>query len=370
MPFAFLIRFYTVVLIEPMINPLKLPLSILFAKFVYPLLAVLGWFTIDPLGSPYVKQLAPFLSEPVAWILVVGTFYLSPDLVTYFFWEMRENWRLYRANHPDRLGAAAVGPHGETVRELLHVGFHSGTVPRLYSRLRAAELVAADTDVWRDARTYRQALRGAAEAVRRFVTRDLVTVLNSSAVWGERKLSVGEVHLGTNRIRVELKLDDDPELLILEWEDRSHWLVAGCAQAGFVARLPAREFATFENALAYLYRRAGVDLVREQIEACLPRNAVHFDFAAHGLLVWYGSRDTAPILYDPDEPVDDLRPRNPIDLRPVDGPTLPGNRLVFDRLELTWRQWLSVWQHRGEEKTFRFGPAEWELVLLPRPKLR
>ena len=38
MPFAWLIRFYTVVLIEPMLNPLKLPLSILFAKFVYPLL--------------------------------------------------------------------------------------------------------------------------------------------------------------------------------------------------------------------------------------------------------------------------------------------------------------------------------------------
>src|SRR6185312_41632 len=41
MPFAFLIRFYTIVLIEPMINPLKLPLSILFAKFIYPLLLLL-----------------------------------------------------------------------------------------------------------------------------------------------------------------------------------------------------------------------------------------------------------------------------------------------------------------------------------------
>ena len=55
-PFAFLIRFYTVVLIEPMINPLKLPLSILFAKFVYPLLAILGLFTLDPLDSPLVAQ--------------------------------------------------------------------------------------------------------------------------------------------------------------------------------------------------------------------------------------------------------------------------------------------------------------------------
>jgi hypothetical protein len=364
-PFAFLIRFYTVVLIEPMLNPLKLPLSILFAKFVYPLLAILGLFTIDPVGSPLVDHLAPVLTWYGAWLIVVGTFYLSPDVVTYLFWEMRENWRLYRANRPDGLGPVAVGPYGETVRGLLHVSFHSGTVPRLYARLRAAELEAAQTDVWRDARTYRQALRGVEEAVRRFVTRDLVVILNGSEAWGGRKLAVETVTLGTNRIRVELVLDGGPNPLWLEWEDRSGWLVAGCEQPGFAAKLPPESREVFENALAYLYKRAGVDLIREQIRACLTKEAVHFDIAARGLLVWYGPRDSTPVLYDPDDPVEELHPRNPIDRHIIPGPTLEASRLVFGRLELTWRQWLAVWHPHDDKHSPRFGPPEWELSLLP-----
>lgn len=365
MPFAILIRFYTLVLIEPMINPLKLPLSILFAKFVYPLLAVLGLFTISPVDSPLVTALEPILSRPLAWILVIGTFYLSPDLFTFLFWEMRENWRLYRANRPDVLKAVAVGPHGETVRGLLHIGFHSGTVPRLYARLRAAELEAAHTDVWRDARTYRQALRGVEEAVRQFVTRDLVAIVNASEEWTAGKLAVGDVNLGTNRIRVQLTLNGAPDAVWLEWEDRSDWLVAVCEEAGFLKRLPSRPLRIFENALVYLYRRAGVDLIREQVRAVLPREAVRFYFSTNGLLVWYGSRESQPLLYDPNESQEELRPRNPGDRRLALGPTLPANRLVFSRLELTWPQWLAVWQGRDLEKPPRFGPADWELKLLP-----
>src|SRR5262249_36314744 len=37
-PVAFIIRFYMVVLIEPMINPLKLPISTVAAKILYPIL--------------------------------------------------------------------------------------------------------------------------------------------------------------------------------------------------------------------------------------------------------------------------------------------------------------------------------------------
>jgi hypothetical protein len=365
MPIAFLIRFYTVVLIEPMLNPLKLPLSILFAKFVYPLLALLGLIVLDPFSSPLVPQLSPPLPHYLAYLLVVGTFYLSPDLVTYLFWEMRENWRLYRANNPDRLEPAAVGPNGETVEALLHVSFHSGTVPRLYARLRTAELEAAQTDIWRDARTYRQQLRGVEESIRRFVMRDLVAVLNSSPSWGDRKLSVGFVSLGTNRISVQLILEGDADSAWLGWEDRSGWLVAGCTENGFLKRLPSGAIRVFENALTYLYKRAGVDLIREQIKATLSKETVHFDFAPNGLLVWYGSRDTQPLLYDPDDPVEELRPRDPTDRHLILGPTVDANRLVFSRLELTWRQWLEVWKAHDRAEPPRFGPTDWDLTLLP-----
>ena len=366
-PFAFFIRFYTVVLIEPMLNPLKLPLSILFAKFVYPVLALLGLITLNPFGSKLADDLSPYpFTYPLVWLIVVGTFYLSPDLVTYLFWEMRENWRLYRANHPDKLEPVAVGPSGETVRGLLHMSFHSGTVPRLYARLRAAELEAAKTDVWRDARTYRQALRGVEEAVRRFVTRDLVAMLNSSPSWEGRKLMVGTVSLGTNHIRIELLLEGEADSLWLEWEDRSGWLVARCSEAGFVKALSPKATRVFENTLTYLYKRAGVDLIREQVQASLPREAIHFEFAAKGLLVWYGKRDASPLLYEPNEPAEELRPRKPADRHLSPGPTLQAIRLVFGRLELTWNQWLTVWSTPAGKEPPRFGPAGWDLVLLPR----
>ncbi|MBN9120663.1 MAG: hypothetical protein J0I06_16185, partial [Planctomycetes bacterium] len=366
MPFAFLIRFYTVVLIEPMLNPLKLPLSILFAKFVYPLLAVLGLFTLDPLGSPLVGRLAPVLSEPVAWLLVIGTFYLLPDACTFLFWEMRENWRLYRANRPDALYAVPVGSHGETVRGLLHWGFHSGTVPRLYARLRAAEREAARTDVWREARTHRAALRAVAEAVSRFVTRDFVEVLNDpGSGWTGPKLAAGRVLLGTNRIRLEL-MAEGTSAAWLEWEDRFGWLVAGWAEPGFLAVLTDEQARVFGNALAYLYKRAGVDLVREQVRAALPKEAQHSDLGPDGLLVWYGTRGSAPLLYDIADPAPQLRPRVPGQRQPTAGPVLDAHRLMFDRVPITWSQWTEVWRPPAPgDKPRRLGPAGGELVLLP-----
>ena len=372
MPFAFLIRFYTVVLIEPMLNPLKLPLSLLFAKFIYPILLLApGLLQHDPnsvLGysSPLVGTLARYLTEPGAWLLVMGTLWLLPDACTFLFWEMRENWRVYRANRPAVLRPVSVGPHGETVRGLLHLGFHSGAVPRLFARLRAAEREAMRTDNWRDARTYRDALRNVEEAVRRFVTRDFVVVLNQSPAWAGPRLSVGKVTLGTNRIRLDF-VPESGDPASLEWEDRSGWLVAGwAAWRGPLAELDDGQLRTFTNALSYLFKRAGVDLVREQVRAELPKDHKHFDISPAGLLVWYGSRESQPLLYDLTDPVDELRPRNPTDRKATRGPTLNARQLVFSRRPLTWVKWTDAWQPGDGKPPPRFGPPEGELTPPPR----
>ncbi|HXD87292.1 MAG TPA: hypothetical protein VN641_12425 [Urbifossiella sp.] len=378
MPFAFLIRFYTIVLIEPMINPLKLPLSILFAKFIYPLLLLLPEILkADPhsfLGysSPLVNQLADYLSEPGAWLLVMGTLWLLPDACTFLFWEMRENWRLYRANRPAAIRPVPVGNHGESIEALLQWGFHSGTVPKLFARLRAAERQAAQTDNWRDARTYRAALRGVEEAVQRFVARDFTEVLNSpESTWDGPRLKVGAVVLGTNRIRVELvPMSRDAAINAqvpawLEWESRSSWLVARWAEPGFLASLSPEQARVFENALAYLYKRAGVEVVREQMRAELPRDAEDFEIGADGLLVWYGSRESAPLLYDLGDPVEELRPRIPGQRQPTQGPTLAADRVIFDRIRLTWPQWMEVWRSGSAASMPIFGPGERDLTLLP-----
>ena len=388
-PVAFLLRFYTVVLIEPMINPLKLPLTLLFAKFVYPLLFGLGLFDVITLTSPLVDPLAPYLTWPAAWLLVIGTFWLLPDAVTFLFWEMRENWRLYRANRPTGLRPVHVGPHGETVKGLLHKGFHSGTVPRLYARLRAAEAEAQRSENWREARTHRAALVEIEESVRRFVLRDFVEVLNNpEAAWGGPPLAVGRVDLGTNRIRVELipgqmrnaefgmRNGEDPgsgvqsairnpQSAILEWEDRSGWLVGRWADPGFLAGLPVPAARVLADTLAYLFKRAGVDLSWEQVAAELPKDAADFDVGPDGLLVWYGPRDASPVVYDLGDPAADLRPRS-ARRRPVPGaPILDACRVVFARVPLRWAQWTEVWRPRVGDERPRFGPPDGDLILLP-----
>src|SRR5207253_3790010 len=113
-----------------------------------------------------------------------------------------------------------------------------------------------------------------------------------NAGWGGPPLGVGEVHLSTNRIRLEFTAGAG-EPAWLEWEDRSGWLVAGWYGIGFLADLPPGPLREFENALAYLHRRAGADLLREQVHAALPP-AAHFDVSPKGLLVWYGPREAAP----------------------------------------------------------------------------
>ncbi len=154
-PIAFLARFYMVVLIEPMVNPLKLPISILAAKIVYPALATSGLFEViswREYSSPLVVILQPYLTFWVAWVIVIGTFWLLPDAFAFLAWELKENWNLYRANRSKVLKPVVIGAHGETLRGLLEPGFHSGTIPRLFVRLRRAERQATQTRNWHNVR--------------------------------------------------------------------------------------------------------------------------------------------------------------------------------------------------------------------------
>ena len=359
-PLAFLVRFYSVVLIEPTINPVKLPMTLVFAKFVYPLLAVVGLFTFEmdwsAGGLPAVEvyaagkdELAQWIPAWMAFVLVVGTFWLLPDACTFLFWEVRENWRLFQANRPSVLRPVRVGPHGETLHDLLHYSFHSGTLPRLYARLRRAERNAAQTDEWREVRNLRQGLEQIEESIRRFVDRDFVAFLNRPNVWESNKpLRVGRINLGLNRVRVELVAENSAASAWVEWEDRAGWLVARFVQLGFVSGLSKSQSLTFQKALGYLHARAGVDLVREQVDASLPAEAVRSEIGSAGLTVWYGSRDHAPAVYDLKEDGEGLHPRDLKTRQRNEAPVLPADRLLFNRQRLNWVQWVATWKSDAE----------------------
>jgi hypothetical protein len=350
-PISFLTRFYMVVLIEPCINPIKLPLSILAAKVVYPMLAVVGWFDPVALDSPLIGLLAPYLTRPVAWLAVVATFWLLPDAFAFLTWEIKENWSLYRANRNKVLAPAHVGPHGETVRGLLQPGFHSGTVPALFSRLRQAEREATRTRNWQKARLYRHEMEDLEELLHRFLDRALVAPLRQSRSWRDELIEAGRVQLATNRIRFELTHAAWPATPVeIEIEHHHRWLLAGIRHPGWLERLSAEQQRAFATCLAGLYKLADVDLVREQLLASLPAAPTAARLTDEGLQVWWQGQGE-PSFYP-------LRSRG-------EGPERDElkQRLLFSRLPITWEQWVACWQSDQEGRGHPGLPGVSELVL-------
>ncbi len=264
-PISYATRLYMLVLVEPGFNPLKVPISILAAKFVYPIILAAHWEQRLP------AALAPYLSEYIAYPFVGLTLWLLPDAFGFLFWEMKENWKLYRANRPGYLGAVNVGPSGETFLHLLKPGFHSGTLPRLYAQWRNAGRQAYETGAWRAARACRESLVRVEEAIHRFLEREMLVLLHQSPGWEKRPLSVGEVLLASNVIRITFRHAGYPDQAFrLAIAERDGRLIASIEEPGWLPEIPPVERETLSRALEGLYDLAGVDWVEETESAPEP----------------------------------------------------------------------------------------------------
>jgi hypothetical protein len=355
-PVGNLVRLYFVTLIEPTINPLKLPLSILAAKFLVliPIYFNLVYNPVSDERATLIGHLSPHTGPGFALVLlytvILPTLWLLGSGIAFFLWEMQENWRLFRANRPSRLRPVIIGGHGETMLRLLKPGAHSGTVPKLFAQLRRAERAAYRTGNWRAARTYRQALREVARSVRLFVERELLVLLQQSKRWGNQPIRVGQVLLSCNRIRIELAhavFADEP--VWLAFEHRSGWLLGSLQGPGWLQHLSAVHVQIFTTALAGIYKIAGVDFVREQLASLLPMDAPGYDITAYELIVWTGHRNGQAIAYDLGDGQDQLRPRRESGKVVKGAPVLNARRLFFSRVPLTWTEWVEFWQkdHEG-----------------------
>ena len=139
----------------------------------------------------------------------------------------------------------------------------------------------------------------------RFVARELLAILRQVPDgWGDRAAVAG-VYLAVNRIGVELNHADWPnQALEIEFELRNGWLVAGLSRTGWLDHLGPGELRAFTTALLSLYKLAGVELVREQVQAYLPSPAASWDVTPDGLLLRLGRQGRAVTyhLTDPGRP--------------------------------------------------------------------
>ena len=351
-PVSYLARFYMVVLVEPMLNPIKLPISVLAAKIIYPLYFV-------TLTAWMADLLTPLLGGLVATAFAGTTIWLLPDAFGFLVWEMKENWRLYRANRSPDLRPVSVGPHGETIAQLLQPGFHSGTLPKLFARLRHAERDAAATGNWQGVRVCRQDLHRVERALQRLFDREVVELVEQSPHWKGQALAAGRVMLASNRISLELV---HPAYLAepvwLDLEDQGHWLVAGFRAPGWLDRVTPEQRQVVTIAVAGFYKLAGVDLVREQVAANLPPEGIAYDITPSDLIVWLGGRGERAILYEWKSIDGLLDPRTEEGVPAPEWPVLDGRRLIFGRVALPWEQWVQTWKldQSGQTSPPPFSP--------------
>lgn len=347
-PIAFILRFYWIVLIEPIVNPIKLPICIVAGKLFIPFYL--------PVQEEMAEVLTPVLGVPGYWFAWV-TVYLLPDLCGFLIWEFKENWSLYRANRSTYVKPVRIGHHGETLRGLMQAGFHSGTIPHLFDRLRRAERASARLGNWRAIRSYRQTLEEVKQALKKFVTREMISLVHQSASWASHPLQVGEVQLATNRVEVELQHAQFPaQSLFLQVESRADWLVGEVRASGWLNSLPPQPYWVFAAGLAYLFKVAGIDLVQEQIRTALPPQATGYDLGPRGLQVWPDAQHQTLIRYDFTPVNGKLVARGPEGKLAPDWPSLPARSVVFARNRLSWKQLVRAWQ------TDAAGSDEYRLV--------
>jgi hypothetical protein len=261
---AYMVRISVNLLIEPQVNPIKhFPVVTVSHKVILPLsFPLTRLLKATPLGPRF----APFVAGT--------TVLLIPGVFGFLVWELKENWRLYEANRAASLRPVIVGSHGETMVRLLRPGIHSGTLPKLFAKLRRAERRGPGHGDEPTAFKRLEALHHVEESIRRFVERELIALLGQSRTLRGAAIEAGHVLVATNRIRIELltaaastetAADGKPTTtesgLWIELYYQHDALVAGVEGPGWLAGLIEEQVDVLNLALIGLFPMCGVDWV-------------------------------------------------------------------------------------------------------------
>jgi hypothetical protein len=227
-------------LVEPQINPIKhFPVVTVSHKMLLPLI------------PSFSKQFN--VSEGVVTTVVSGI----PGIFGFLAWELKENWRLYRANDATHLRPVAIGSHGETTRGLLRPGFHSGTVPKTYAKLRRA--------IWQKkylkAKKIEHHLHHTEEAIERLTNRELCALLAKSPHW-TFPLKVHHVHLATNWLSISLMAEGLSGELNIVYQLIDDQIYAQLENIAWLEQIPPLQRDLFHRALFGFHHLARVDRLK------------------------------------------------------------------------------------------------------------
>jgi hypothetical protein len=330
---AYVIRFCVNLLIEPQVNPIKhFPVVTVSHKLLWPFVGTLTHWLVVPMQVTMEKRLAYTVAGTVAGI----TIFVIPGIFGFLVWELRENWRLYAANRPQELEAVPIGHHGETMACLLRPGFHSGTLPKLFARLRRAERRARVHGDWSPVRKHLQSLVGVEHSIRQFVDRELVALLGESQRWKRVLPRVSQVRLASNRVAVELSSSEWlAGGLGLVFELRSGLLVADRIGEDWSLVLGPEEQEPWGMALLGLLKSAGAEDVSWRLRESLVLLQDRPDAKPEKRTVPFSSDHASPRAENRDSPLPDAHLLGQIDQLSQGRP--------LGEVHIPWRQWVEVW---------------------------
>ena len=227
-------------------------------------------------------------------------------------------------------------------------GFHSGTIPKLYAKLRRATWKGDEHGCAK----YKEGLHHVEESIWKFADRELISMLNESAAFLPTDVAVTDVELGSNRVQIIFTATSiGPEPATIAFEQQSGWLLASIPEPGWIAALDEVHRRIFELALAGFYSLSGVDVVREQVEEVLKNGGSApppYDISDEGMVVWPGRGYQTEVIYD-------LRSRNLVSAirgEAYEGelPELAGRQTLYGREPINFSIWTSAWEQLAAGK--------------------
>ena len=355
---TYIVRFAILVLLEPQINPIKhFPVVTVSHKVIWSLALVM---------APTVSHLTGWTKEASYGILSLLAFCI-PGAFGFLVWELKENWKLYRANRPAELQPAIIGHHGETMIRFMRPGIHSGTLPKLFRRIRRAYRKArrARRPTEPLARKHFDQLEHVRHSLVHFFERELLFLLDRSPAWSHA-LSIGKVQLGSNRMAIEIRApglaaspganlagadgeprgeettSDEDASCWFSFEEQSRWLVAGICRTGWIDQLGREDRLVFRNAVVGLYKRTGAHLLHQQVEAILPEPNTPYDVAHEGLVLWPGNGYETEVVYNLEDE-GTIRPRVTLGQFTEPMPRIRREDVLFSQQPVSWNAWIAVW---------------------------
>ncbi|MBS0211394.1 MAG: hypothetical protein JSS27_20825 [Planctomycetes bacterium] len=341
---TFFIRFCVTLLIEPQVNPIKhFPVVTVSHKIMLPFIPTLAGMLEQHFGIG---------TQEAAWyasLIILGI----PGIFGFLVWELKENWRIFAANRSPQLDPVMIGSHGETMSRLLRPGFHSGTLFRLYNRLRRVDRKAYIVGNWAPPRKLHDRLHHVALEVRHFAEREFVALLDQTELWTRGDWRVGPICIGLRHVDVPIERRDmgDPdavanEPLWLRFEDRAGWLLATIRAPAWVANLSTTQAQTLATALAGMLKLAGVQVLRNVIDDVCREQPGRFAVDENGLTLLGREGDRA--WYDVNQANGQPCPPTVAS----DGArwgSLDWRRLRCGEIAISWNGWVDAWQRVREE---------------------